>query len=373
MSSRYDVHLMYRSSAIIDPAELNAVLAGYHASLSPSFHMHCIQEGFWGRLRFYKFSKLLAAGAGDVPTILVSRTMDHARKALAFRDNKRMQNPPKVLLELHETAIPHMVYQEDGRPFRAFVSHRSEERVFSRVDGIICTVGSQLQVLDNKFPGHAPAIVLPNNVPAQPFGGCNRGDDLTEGKRKDCFRLRYAGQFTAWKNTGIMFDALSRLPDNYILELAGGKMGAAHETSEMVEKLSEKYGVSGRVTYFGFLPPVEVPLFLRQADCLLLPLGESVQARLFTSPMKLFEYAASGKPMIVTRQPTTMSLIEDNVHALMVRPGVADDIARAVVSLAEDVSLGKKIACNALNWVKQYSAENRASEYHLFLDKLIGR
>ena len=373
MSSRYDVHLMYRAPSVIAPSHLNSLLTDYHSSLSSSFHMHCIQEGFRGRQYFYRVVKSLVAGSKKEPIILVVRTMDHAKKALAIRDTCRLGKLIKVVLELHETAIPHMVYLEAGRSLRAFVSRRLENKIFSKVDGIVCTVGSQLQVLDEKFPDHAPAVILPNNVPAQMPVVRNNASNELERENSNCFRMRYAGQFTAWKNTDIMFEALSKLPENFVLELAGGKMNAMSETKELIDEMSKKFGVLGRVAYFGFLPPVEVASFLRQADCLLLPLGNEVQARLFTSPMKLFEYAASGKPMIVTQQPTTNSLVNDDEHVLMVRPGVAEDISIAAERLAGDVHLGERIASNASRWVEKYSAENRAAEYHLFLEKIIGQ
>jgi len=374
MSGRYDVHLMYRSPAAITAFELNSLLGGYHASMNTSFHMHFVQEGVGGARRYRRFVKqLVEEGKGDGKVVLVVRTMDHAETALSMRFASPAVNAPRVLLELHETAVPHMVYRQDGRPLRALLSRWQERKVFSKVDGIVCTVASQLRVLDELFPDHAPAVVLPNSVPENPNSVTGDRGLPIECTSEDRFRMRYAGQFTAWKNTDIMFAALSLLPGNFVLELAGGKMGAEHDTGELIAKKAMQFGVAGRVQYFGFLPPVDVGSFLRQADCLLLPLGDTVQSRLFTSPMKLFEYAASGRPMIVTRQPTTLSLVDENVHALMIRPGDAQDLARAAEKLAESPSVGEKIAGNASQWVRQYSASNRAIAYHEFLGEILKR
>jgi glycosyltransferase involved in cell wall biosynthesis len=126
------------------------------------------------------------------------------------------------------------------------------------------------------------------------------------------------------------------------------------------------------VEYLGYLPPKLVPRFLVGADALLLPLGENVRSRFFTCPMKLFEYAASGIPMVVTRQPSTMSLIEDGVQALMVEPNSATDLARAIRRLLEDKPLREHVAGNARKWVAQYSYQQRAVKYREFLDQLLG-
>ena len=168
-----------------------------------------------------------------------------------------------------------------------------------------------------------------------------------------------------------MIEALRFLPDHMVLDIAGGKLGEDEATKERLMEKCESHGVAHRVNYFGFLPPAQIPSFLSQADCLMLPLGNNVQSRLFTSPMKLFEYAASHVPMVVTRQPTTASLIQDGVHALMVEPNSARELARAVEALSADRTLTRNLAENAGKWVAEYAPEKRVERYGDFLGTLI--
>jgi len=288
---------------------------------------------------------------------LVTRTLDHARAALALRD--RVGRPaPKVVLELHETAIPHMIYLEQGRPLRALWSRFLEKRTFRALDGIICTVGSQRALLDRLYPNHAPVAILPNGVPARLL-------DLPLSRRENAgpaVHLGYAGQLNAWKNVAVMIEALKYLPPQVVLDMAGGKAGEEARTRATLIEIAEQSGVAGRVNYAGFLPPVKVPEFIAGTDILLLPLGDNAQSRHFTSPMKLFEYAASGVPMVVTRQPTTESLIEDGVQALMAEPGSARSMAGAVEALMAEPALGRRLADNAREWVGQYTYDKRAAQ-----------
>jgi len=103
---------------------------------------------------------------------------------------------------------------------------------------------------------------------------------------------------------------------------------------------------------------------------LLLPLGNNVQSRYFTSPMKLFEYAASGVPMIVARQPTTLSLVRDGEQALLVSPDSAQELADAVDRLMASPELAARLAARAREWVRQYAYEERARRYQEFLDQV---
>jgi glycosyltransferase involved in cell wall biosynthesis len=107
-----------------------------------------------------------------------------------------------------------------------------------------------------------------------------------------------------------------------------------------------------------------------QADALLLPLGNNMQSRYFTSPMKLFEYAASGVPMAVARQPTTLSLLRDGVEAVMFSPDSAHELAAVVSDLMQSPELATRLAMRAREWVRQYSYAERARRYHEFLISL---
>jgi glycosyltransferase involved in cell wall biosynthesis len=365
LSHGHEVHLFYRAPQRLSDSELNAWMMRHGLAPAARFQVHYIEEGVAGKQRLYRAVRALMAESAD-PVLIAVRTVDHAARALRLRRQEGRERV-KVLIELHETALPHMIYRDQGRRVRAWLSRRTERRVLREVDGIIATVGSQLPRLDEAFPVHARTIVLPNGVDLAAFAATHGIVKYADG----VFRLRYAGQFTAWKNTDIMIESLTRLPQHVVLELAGGKPGAEARTRAAIEALAQRFGVEGRVRYVGLLSPVEVPAFLRQADALLLPLGDNIQSRHFTSPMKLFEYAASGVPMIVTRQPTTLSLVRDGQEAMMVSPGSADELARAVAALMESPEMARILARQAREWVQQYSYPLRAARYHAFIGTLL--
>ncbi len=360
------VDLFYRAPRPLGATELAQLLADHHLAPLPHFHLHWLSEAPFGRWRL-KFAarRLLRADVTGAPAVVVTRTLEHARHALSLRRSR----PPRtafVVLELHEIALPHLVYREAGRERKARFSEFIERWIFRSVDGIVCTVGSQAKLLDELFPRHAPYSVLPNGVDLEAFAGAT-----PRPRAGATFHLRYAGQFSAWKNPEIMLEALCYLPVQVQLDLAGGRAGEEEETRTWVDETARRYGVRARVNYVGFVPPKDVPAFLRAADVLLLPLGDNVQSRYFTSPMKLFEYAASGVPMVVTRQPTTLSLLGDREQALLVPPDSARELAGAVQELLASPALAESVATQAQTWVRQYSYGARAARYETFLRGLL--
>ena len=364
----HSVHLFYRDPKEWSPSQLVELMQSYGLSSVPTLNIHWIREGLTSRRRLLRqATDLIANRIAGHANVIITRTIDHA--AAAARIKQRMTGSAiKLVVELHETAIPHLVYAEQGRRWKAGLSKRAERHVFTNMDGIVCTAAPQLTLLDRCFPGHARAVVLPNSVDTKPFSDGDKHKIGNDGK----FHLRYAGQFSAWKNTAVMLQALSVLPDDVVLDIAGGKPGQEQETEAALAGTAERYGVAQRFKYYGFLQPKDVPLFLMAADALLLPLGNNVQSRYFTSPLKLFEYAASGVPMIVTRQPTIESLIEDGVHALMVEPGSATVLAQAVTQLYRSPALGQSLVKSIKKWVRQFSRSDRAMRFHKFLNELDG-
>jgi len=359
------VHLIYRDVGFPTAFDESSALQDYGLELLPTFHLHPLVEGGSGKQRLRELvRKIIRDTPGDV-VFLMTRTLDHARAALALR--KEIRQPVlKVVLELHETAIPHMIYREQGRRFRALFSHFLEKRVFSMLDGIICTVGSQQVLLDDLYPAHSPVAILPNGVPAHLL---NTAPVQRESEVKK-FRLGYAGQFNAWKNVDVIIESLKYLPGHVVLAIAGGKADDEQSIREALMVLAARAGVADRVDYVGFLPPCQVPEFLAGMDALLLPLGDNAQSRHFTSPMKLFEYAASGVPMVVTRQPTTVSLIWDGVHGLMCEPGSAQSMAAQVAKLLSSPTMGFELASQARKWVEQHTYDKRATRLAGFFDSL---
>jgi glycosyltransferase involved in cell wall biosynthesis len=361
----HEIELFYRAPEALAAEEIDSWLARHGLAGSAAFRLHCVAEGFAGKRRLARAAAELI-DASERPVLVAVRTMDHARMALALR-RRHGKGRVRVVIELHETALPHLVYGEQGRRWRAWLSRRTEASVLREVDGIIATVGSQMMLVSEHVPRHAPSVVLPNGVDLRAFAG-PRPQPLADG----CFHLRYAGQFLSWKGTDTMIQALAELPSDVVLDLAGGKPGAEQATRAALEALAGRSGVSSRVRYLGFLAPRDVPAFLMQADALLLPLGDNVQSRFFTSPMKLFEYAASGVPMVVARQPTTLSLLREGEQALLVAPGSARELGAAVARLRADPALARALAGRAAAWVAQYSYDQRALRYQRFLESVYG-
>jgi glycosyltransferase involved in cell wall biosynthesis len=79
------------------------------------------------------------------------------------------------------------------------------------------------------------------------------------------------------------------------------------------------------------------------------------------SPMKVFEYMASGRPIVISDLPVLREVLRPDVDALMVEPEDPDALIAALEQLRDDPDLGARLAASALERVRsEFTWELRA-------------
>jgi glycosyltransferase involved in cell wall biosynthesis len=123
---------------------------------------------------------------------------------------------------------------------------------------------------------------------------------------------------------------------------------------------ARKLGVSERVDLRGHVPYERIPQILSSASVALLPLPDEPVARLFTSPLKLFDYMAAGVPIVASDLPALREVLRHEENALLARAGDPDAFADAVGRLLADPVLAGRIGRQAQLDVRQYGWDSRA-------------
>jgi glycosyltransferase involved in cell wall biosynthesis len=111
------------------------------------------------------------------------------------------------------------------------------------------------------------------------------------------------------------------------------------------------------VHFAGWVPYEKVPGKINEADICV----SCVLPTIFTEyayPVKLFEYLACRKPVVVCSIPGHTELVRDGKDGLVYDANSPPDLARQVLRLIKNRSLRRSLAANGYNLAKRYSWEN---------------
>ena len=139
--------------------------------------------------------------------------------------------------------------------------------------------------------------------------------------------------------------------------------------ADHVARLRERVAAEGlrNVTLAGFVPPREVRDYQLAADALVLYYPSGIELNEYRSPGKLFEYMASGRPIVAVDLPVLREVLGDPPAAVLVRPDAPAELARAIAGLLDDEPLGARLAEAALQRVAAFTWEERARTIAAFV------
>ncbi len=164
----------------------------------------------------------------------------------------------------------------------------------------------------------------------------------------------YAGQLYPWKGVDMLVVALGRMPDARLLIVGGDRTHLPR-----VRELAAAHA-PGRVHFAGQVPHADVPFHLAAGDALVLPNSaqQTISAR-YTSPLKLFEGMATGRPLVASSLPSLREVLTHDVNAWLVEPDDAAALADGLTRVLEDEPLARRLSTRAREDVAPYDWSER--------------
>ena len=156
-------------------------------------------------------------------------------------------------------------------------------------------------------------------------------------------RIGYVGNLYRGRGVELVFELARRMPAHRF-ELVGGN------DADLARVRGE--GVPDNVVLHGFVAPSKLGGFYDALDVLLLPHPKSgvrgatggMDISRWTSPMKMFEYMASGVPLVASDLPVLGEVLADGVNALVAPAGDAAAWQAAIERLCRDGALRARLA-----------------------------
>jgi glycosyltransferase involved in cell wall biosynthesis len=301
------------------PGGMRSVVDGYVADGFVARHDFRLiasygEGGFWVRQwllvkALFAYLRLLATARVELVHIHAAMRGSFWRKAIFAVIARRFGVP--VVLHLHGSEMKDF-YAAQSAPVKRLIGGQLEAAA------CVLVLSQSWQRFVAGIAPRARIVVAPNfvDIPATPPGRARSGRVILflglVGERKGVFDLLEAL-------------ALARA-EHDDLELIVGGAGAIERARVEARRL----GVADSVEFLGWVGPQEREALFRRADIFALP------SRNEGLPMSVLEAMARGLPVIATPVGGVPELIDDGVNGILVPPGDAQALARAIARLASD-------------------------------------
>jgi glycosyltransferase involved in cell wall biosynthesis len=165
------------------------------------------------------------------------------------------------------------------------------------------------------------------------------------------------------KGVKIGLEVLKYLPLNFKFLIVGGEK----PDIEYYVNIAKEYGVEDRAVFIGQVAYSDIYSYSQKCDVFIAPFPDFKHYSYFMSPLKIFEYMASKKPIISTLLPTILEVLQNEKNSILVPPNDVQSVVNAIKYLSENPNISMKLAESAYNDVIEFTWDKRAEKILKFV------
>lgn len=220
------------------------------------------------------------------------------------------------------------------------------------------------KVVEREFGrGWPDSVVWSSGVNCSKFGlETNNGSVNSE------FTLLYHGSIGINRGLPELVDAIGLLSDEQKFHISLILIGDGSGMDLIREKV-RKLDLAGSVIIKGMLPYEDIPHEISLADCCICPLPDRMEWNV-SSPLKVFEYMASGKPIILTPIPAHKAITVSDESIVWSKNDGALALKKAIEAAMINIEQLKVNAKRVADLVKEnYDWASQAKKLTAYLDR----
>ncbi len=321
-----------------------------------------------------------AARRAGYLTYAFARSLGRTRQDLLFTRDLSLAS---MLLRIPRSARAPLVYEAHGIAAESAAARPSlltgakkasptklrrlnarDARVWHDADGYVAITEGLAKELGRRY-GARPLVAV---VPDGTYLPTSADEPATADTPDHVFTIGYAGHLYPWKGVDLVIETVAALQDTRALIIGGHPQ---ERDVDRVRALATQLDCESRVTITGLLPPAGVTTRLQEADVLVLPNPRSAISTEFTSPLKLFEYMASGRPIVASDLPSIREVLVNDRNAVLVEPGNPQSLTAGILRVKNDRALGGRLSAQARQDVTRYTWAVRAERLELLFSQVV--
>jgi len=175
--------------------------------------------------------------------------------------------------------------------------------------------------------------------------------------------ILYTGHLYEWKGVDILAKVALNLSDEFLIYLVGG---AKEEQASFIGRNDK---LSKNIKLVVHQKREEVSIWLKAADTLALPNSSKEKiSNNYTSPLKMFEYMASGTLIVASSLPSIKEILNENNSVLFSADNNDDFLKKINIALNMDENKKNGIIKEAYTDVLKYTWEKRVKNILNFIN-----
>lgn len=167
----------------------------------------------------------------------------------------------------------------------------------------------------------------------------------------DCPTVIYHGDIKYPDGVDLLFRAflnvLKEIPQTKLIIMGGGG-----DYFGEIKKLGEKLDLNRSLIYTGWIDHSKVPKYLSSADVGVMPMRATLNHQCYLS-FKLFEYWASGKPVVTTKLDAICQIVKDGHNGLIVNPENIEELSKALIYLLNNPEKAQEMGMNGRKLIEE--------------------
>lgn len=251
---------------------------------------------------------------------------------------------------------PKIFYDVHHYPGKNFMYRRLLEKSF----GFAVQTRWKIAALQKDFGIPERQVVYwPNGTDVEKFSAPISKDEARKklGLPANDKIVLYTGALFDWKGVDTLILAAQQLSLAAKVYIVGGNIT---DIKELKNRLPEAN--NPRIIFVPFQPHELMPLWCRAADVLVLPnTGKQKVSLYYTSPMKLFEYIASGTPLVASDIPSIVEIVDEHCAFLALADN-PNSFAEKINFVLKNPEIAMARAAQAKKLSGQYTWDNRAQK-----------
>lgn len=325
--------------------------------LPPRYRSSLLQRGFstapipllpWSLLRpvsYAVFSCIvgLVRAVRSKPDVVYYRWMDSPHPLLFAR-----LVGAQCVCEVNGEPVPD--WSETDRTLKRRLKHWLASFALSRCDRVVVLTDGLRDLVVRRYRVAPERVaVLPSGTDTDVF----RPQDAAACRRRiglglDRDYIGFVGSFYRYQGLQCLLDAMAiirlSIPSAHLLLVGDGE--AAQELKQQADRLA----LTSCITWTGRIPYQDVPSWIGAMTLCVAPFrGDRGE----TSPVKIFDYLACGRPVIASAIPSVSSTFVQETGVTLVPPDDPVSLAQAVVALLNNQDRQVRMAADGRRFVEQ--------------------